>query len=233
LLKLEDVHAYYGPSHVLQGISLEVKKGELVTLLGRNGMGKTTTMNAIMGLVTRVGKIFLEDKDISRLPTHEIARMGLGYIPQGRQVFPGLTVLENLILGARSVKADKAFLKERLEFCFKLFPKLEERKNQKGLTLSGGEQQMLAIARALMANPKFILMDEPSEGLAPILVRSIFETVAGLKKIGCTILLAEQNVRAALEIADRCYIIEKGQIVLEGSPEEIEKSRRAKAALGV
>jgi len=235
LLKLNDVHAYYGLSHVLQGISLEIGDKEIVTLLGRNGMGKTTTFNTIMGVIQQTsGNITLQGEDIRGLPPHKVARKGIGYIPQGKMPFPTLTVLENLSLGTSSVaKASKEFISEKLDEVYELFPILKERRLQRAMTLSGGEQQMLAIARALMGEPKLLLLDEPSESLAPIVVRQIFDTVRKLREKGNTVFLAEQNVKGALEISDRCYVLEKGKIVFEGSSREVEKSEIAKTSLGV
>jgi len=235
VLKLENVHAYYALSHVIQGISLNVERREIVSLLGRNGVGKTTTFNTIMGLVQESsGDILFEGRNIRGLPPFEIAKLGVGYIPQGKHLFPTLTVMENLILGTCAIKkVTKDFVKERLEFVFQYFPILKERASQKAMTLSGGEQQMLAIARALMINPKLILLDEPSEGLAPIYVRTIFDMLDKFRKEGLTIFLAEQNVRMALKVSDRCYVMEKGRIAFEGTPEEVKEHKESKIVLGL
>ena len=235
MLKLENVHAYYALSHVLQGISLNVGKKEIVSLLGRNGVGKTTTFNTIMGVVKKSsGNIFLEGKNVRGLPPFKIAKLGIGYIPQGKHLFPTLTVMENLLLGTCAVRnVTRDFVKERLEFVFQYFPILKERASQKAMTLSGGEQQMLAIARALMTKPKLILLDEPSEGLAPIYVRTIFDMFDKFRREGLTIFLAEQNVRMALKVSDRCYVMEKGKIVFEGTPKEVKEHEESKIVLGL
>lgn len=235
MLKLEDVHAYYGLSHVLQGVSLRVERGEIVSLLGRNGVGKTTTFNTIMGVVSKsMGNILFEGRNVRGMPPHQIAKLGIGYIPQGKHLFPTLTVLENLILGTCAVKnVTRDYVRERLEFVFQYFPILKERSSQKAMTLSGGEQQMLAIARTLMSKPKLILLDEPSEGLAPIYVRTIFGMLDKLRKEGLTIFLAEQNVRMALKVSDRCYVMEKGRIIFEGTPKEVEEHKESKIILGL
>ena len=216
LLALDNVHSYYGRIHALRGISLHVDEGEIVTLIGANGAGKSTTLRAISGLVhPRSGKIHLKDRDITGLPAHEIVAAGVGHVPEGRGVFPRLTVRENLEMGAFTV-SDPAEVRRRLEFVFELFPRLRERIDQKGGTLSGGEQQMLATARGLMLKPHILLMDEPSMGLAPVLVESIFKVIRDLNQNeGTTILLVEQNAHMALRVAHRGYVLQTGSIVLE------------------
>ncbi|MGA2821433.1 MAG: ABC transporter ATP-binding protein [Anaerolineales bacterium] len=216
LLELDGVHSYYGRIHALKGISLHVEEGEIVTLIGANGAGKSTTLQTISGLVRpREGSIRLDGKAITGLPAHEIVRAGVGHVPEGRRIFPRLTVQENLEMGAYTL-SDPAEVTERMQFVFGLFPRLKERSDQKGGTLSGGEQQMLATARGLMLKPRILLMDEPSMGLAPFLVQAIFEVVRSLnQKEGATILLVEQNAHMALQVASRGYVLQTGSIVLE------------------
>jgi len=218
MLKLENVHAFYGKSHILHGVSLEVGEGEVVGILGRNGVGKTTTMKSIIGLVERKGLIEFNGRDISKLPPYRIARLGIGYVPQGRMIFPELTVMENLLVGTKEEKPE--ILKE----IFDLFPRLEERKTQIAGTLSGGEQQMLAIARALMLEPKLILMDEPTEGLMPIMVSRIKEVVQEINERGVSVLLVEQNAKMALDTVERVYIMEKGMIKYHSSAEDLKQN---------
>jgi len=214
LLELDNIHSYYGNIHALMGISLTVEQGEIVALIGANGAGKTTTLRSISGLLhPRKGKVTLEGKDISHLPPHIVHKAGLGLVPEGRGIFPALTVLENLEMGAYIVD-DKAEIERGIQNAFSLFPRLKERAQQMGGTLSGGEQQMLATARGLMSNPKILLMDEPSMGLAPVLVDQIFEIIKELNKRGTTILLVEQNALMALSIANRGYVLQTGNIVL-------------------
>jgi branched-chain amino acid transport system ATP-binding protein len=214
LLTLRDVHAYYGESHILHGVSLRVAPGECVGLLGRNGAGKTTTIRSVVGFTPpRDGRVLFGGQEITRLPPHRIARLGVGLVPQGRRIFPDLTVQENLCLAQRP-RADGWSLAKVHEY----FPRLRERVRQKGGTLSGGEQQMLAIGRALMTNPTLLAMDEPSEGLSPMLVREIGRIVGELRREQLSILLVEQNLPFALSLADRVYVMNKGQIVFEGSP---------------
>ncbi len=214
LLSLENVHSYYGRIHALKGISLEVNEGEIVTLIGANGAGKSTTLRTISGLIhPKQGKIMLDDKDISRLEPHLVVQAGLGHVPEGRGIFPKLTVKENMEMGAFVIN-DPAEVQRRLDYAFELFPRLKERINQKGGTLSGGEQQMLATARGLMLNPKILMLDEPSMGLAPVLVELIFDIIKQMNKKGTTILLVEQNALMALSIANRGYVLQTGQIVL-------------------
>lgn len=231
LLALDNVHSYYGRIHALRGISLHVDKGEIVTLIGANGAGKSTTLRAISGLVhPRSGKIHLRDRDITGLPAHVIVASGVGHVPEGRGVFPRLTVRENLEMGAFTV-SDPAEVRRRLEFAFELFPRLRERIDQKGGTLSGGEQQMLATARGLMLKPHILLMDEPSMGLAPVLVESIFKVIRDLNSNeGTTILLVEQNAHMALRVAHRGYVLQTGAIVLEDTAEHLRANDMVRKA---
>ena len=230
VLELRDVHTYYGHIHALKGVSLVVRPGEIVTLIGANGAGKTTTLRTISGLVKpRQGQVLLEGRDITRLPPHEIAALGVGHVPEGRRIFPRLTVLENLEMGAYLVRDPKE-LQRRLQAVFELFPRLYERQDQPGGTLSGGEQQMLAIARALMMGPKIMLLDEPSMGLAPVLVETIFDVLRRLNEEGTTILLVEQNAHMALQVAHRGYVIETGRIVLEGPAAQLAQDPQVQAA---
>jgi len=234
LLELHDVNAYYGNIHALMGVSLTVEQGEIVALIGANGAGKTTTLRAISGLLhPRKGKVLLEGKDISHLPPHTVHKAGLGLVPEGRGVFPGLTVLENLEMGAYIVN-DKAEVERGIDNAFALFPRLKERAQQKGGTLSGGEQQMLATARGLMSSPKILLMDEPSMGLAPVLVDQIFDIIKQLNAQGTTILLVEQNALMALSIAHRGYVLQTGNIVLTDSGANLKANDMVrKAYLGI
>lgn len=216
MLELKDIHSYYGNIHALKGISLTVNKGEIVTLIGANGAGKTTTLRTIQGLLKpRQGSVNLEGVDITKLPAHEINRRGICQSPEGRLVFPRMTVLENLEMGAFS-RNDKDGIARDLDKVMNLFPRLRERTKQKAGTLSGGEQQMLAMARAMMGNPHVLLLDEPSMGLAPLLVETIFDTIKALNEQGTTILLVEQNARMALGIASRGYVLQTGEIRLQG-----------------
>lgn len=232
MLELDDIHTYYGDSYVLQGISLEVKDSSVVALLGRNGMGKTTTIRTIIGFTPpRSGVIRLDGKDINGLQPFKIAQMGIGLVPQGRQIFPSLSVVENLTMAARGEEGSGAWTLERV---YDLFPILKRRANYKGNLLSGGEQQMLSIGRALMTNPTLLLMDEPSEGLAPIIVQEISNIIGQLKQSGFSILLVEQNLFMALNLADYIYIISKGVIEYESTPEKLRENEEAKAKyLGV
>jgi branched-chain amino acid transport system ATP-binding protein len=231
LLALDNVHSYYGRIHALRGISLHVDEGEIVTLIGANGAGKSTTLRAISGLVhPRTGKIHLRDRDITGLPAHVIVSSGVGHVPEGRGVFPRLTVRENLEMGAFTV-SDPGEVRRRLEFVFELFPRLRERIDQKGGTLSGGEQQMLATARGLMLKPHILLMDEPSMGLAPVLVESIFKVIRDLNQNeGTTILLVEQNAHMALRVAHRGYVLQTGSIVLEDTAEHLRANDMVRKA---
>ncbi|GBD20926.1 High-affinity branched-chain amino acid transport ATP-binding protein LivF [bacterium HR28] len=230
LLELQRVHVHYGLIQALKGISLTVEQGEIVTLLGANGAGKTSTLRAISGLVRpSAGRILLQDIDLTHRKPHEIVELGVGHVPEGRRIFPRLSVEENLRLGAFTVR-DRTEIARRQEYVFTLFPRLAERRKQPGGTLSGGEQQMLAIGRALMMQPRILLLDEPSMGLAPVLVESIFEVIQRLNRDGTTILLVEQNARMALEIAHRGYVLETGEIVLAGSAAELARDPRVQAA---
>jgi len=232
LLKLLDVHTYYGESYVLQGISLEVKQGSVVALLGRNGMGKTTTIRSIIGFTPpRRGAVLFKGKDITCLNSYQIAQMGMGLVPQGRQVFPSLSVEENLTMAATTRRKTEAWT---LDTVYSHFPILKERAKLSGNRLSGGEQQMLVIGRALMTNPDLLLMDEPSEGLAPIIVQDIGNIIRQLKESGLSILLVEQNLPMALALVDYIYVISKGAIVYESTPKELEGNEEVKSKyLGV
>lgn len=230
LLELTNVHSYYGHIHALKGISLHVNEGEIVTLIGSNGAGKSTTLRTISGIIhPREGKVELSGENISNLDAHRIVTKGVGHVPEGRGIFPKLTVQENLDMGAYTVN-DQKTIKERMELVYETFPRLKERITQYGGTLSGGEQQMLAIGRALMSRPKMLLMDEPSMGVAPILTAKIFATIRDLNKEGMTILLVEQNAHLALKIAHRGYVIETGTIVLEDKAESLLNDPRVKEA---
>jgi len=223
LLEVKNLEAFYDEVQILWGVNFKVEKGSLTTILGPNGAGKTTTLKSIMGLLDKVnGEIYFEGENITKLPPYKRVERGLVLVPEGRMIFPDLTVLENLEIGAYTPKARK-FAKKNLEHVFELFPRLKERIYQKAGTLSGGEQQMLAIGRGLMACPKLLILDEPSLGLAPKLVLSIFEIIKKLKEEGITILLVEQNVHLALSIADYGYILENGKIIDEGNAEKLEK----------
>jgi branched-chain amino acid transport system ATP-binding protein len=234
ILELENVHTYYGHIHALKGISITVSEGEIVTLIGANGAGKTTTLNTISGLLRpREGHIRLHGDDLSTQAPHQIVAKGVVQVPEGRRVFASLTVAENLEMGAYT-KNDSHSLREGTEQVFVLFPRLKERRNQVAGTLSGGEQQMLAIGRALMAGPRILLLDEPSMGLAPLLVDSIFETIKHLHEQGTTILLVEQNARMALQIASRGYVLQTGQVVLSDTAENLRRNEMVqKAYLGI
>jgi branched-chain amino acid transport system ATP-binding protein len=219
MLELVDVHTYYGESHVLQGVSLKVEEGSVVALLGRNGMGKTTTINSIIGLTPpRRGKIIFKGIELTVLKPYQIPQMGIGLVPQGRRIFPSLSVKENLTMAARSRGKGEPW---SLDKVYSLFPILKERDKLKGNLLSGGELQMLCIGRALMTNPDLLLMDEPSEGLAPLIVRELGSTISQLRCSGLSILLVEQNIRLALSVADYVYILSKGIVVYESTPDEL------------
>uniref|UniRef100_A0A7C1FU02 ABC transporter ATP-binding protein n=1 Tax=Caldilinea aerophila TaxID=133453 RepID=A0A7C1FU02_9CHLR len=222
VLELTNVHTYYGKIHALKGVSLFVQQGEIVTLIGSNGAGKTTTLRTISGLLRpRQGDIRLNGISTLALPPHKIVAMGVGHVPEGRGIFPALTVLENLEMGAFLVR-DNAEIERRLALVFSVFPRLQERMHQRGGTLSGGEQQMLAIGRALMQQPAILLLDEPSMGLAPLLVEEIFHIIRKLNsEQGTTILLVEQNAQAALQIANRAYVLETGRITMSGPAQEL------------
>ena len=230
MLEIKDLYVRYGMIEAIKGISFEVRDGEIVTLIGSNGAGKTTTMHAISGLLKPAsGSIMLDGVELTKTPNHKIVSMGLAQVPEGRRVFAQQTVEENLLLGAYARK-DKDGIQKDLEHVYDLFPRLLERKKQLAGTLSGGEQQMLAMARALMSRPKILLMDEPSMGLSPLLVKEIFHIIQDINKDGTTILLVEQNAKMALEIADRAYVLETGKISLEGTGEELSASEEVRKA---
>ena len=233
MLTIRNLKSYYGRMQALKGVSLHVEEGEVVSLIGANGAGKTTLLNSIVGLVSsRTGQILFSDTDIIQRNPRQIIRMGVSLVPEGRQLFAPLTVIENLILGAyqRYRKDKKSEIKNDLEKVFVLFPILKERKSQIAGTLSGGEQQMLAIGRSLMARPKLILMDEPSMGLAPLITTQIFQIISELHKQGTTILLVEQNAEAALRISSRAYVIETGRVVLQGMSQELLHNQEVRRA---
>lgn len=234
MLVVENIHTYYGNIHALKGVSLEVEQGEIVTLIGSNGAGKTTTLRSISGLQKpRKGQILLNGEDISDLPAHKLVYKGIAMVPEGRGVFSKLTVSENLDMGAYR-RSDRAAIQADIEWAFELFPRLKERRNQVSGTLSGGEQQMLATARALMSRPDLLLMDEPSMGLAPILVEDVFDTIEEINKEGTTILLVEQNATMALSIANRGYVLQTGEIVLQDTAESLKNNEMVqKAYLGL
>ena len=230
MLEIKDLYVRYGMIEAIKGISFEVRDGEIVTLIGSNGAGKTTTMHAISGLLKRAsGSIMLDGVGLTKTPNHKIVSMGLAQVPEGRRVFAQQTVEENLLLGAYARK-DKDGIQKDLEHVYDLFPRLLERKKQLAGTLSGGEHQMRAMARALMSRPKILLMDEPSMGLSPLLVKEIFHIIQDINKDGTTILLVEQNAKMALAIADRAYVLETGKISLEGTGEELSASEEVRKA---
>ncbi len=230
LLEIENVHTYYGQIHALKGVSLTVDKGEIVTLVGANGAGKSTLLKTTSGLLRpSQGSILLDGKDLTQYPPHEIVARGVVQVPEGRRVFGRLTVTENLEMGAFAI-SDQKLIKENLERVFNLFPRLKERSRQVSGTLSGGEQQMLAMGRALMANPRVLLLDEPSMGLAPVLVDGIFDTIRQLHAEGTTILLVEQNARMALQVADRGYVLQSGAVVLSDNAENLRQNELVRQA---
>ena len=230
MLKVEDINVYYGAIHAIKGISIEVNDGEIVALIGSNGAGKSTTMRTISGLMRpKTGKVTMDGVDLTNVPAHKIVGMGLCQVPEGRHVFANMTVLENLELGAY-LRNDKDGIAKDMEDVFEKFPRLKERKDQIAGTLSGGEQQMLAMGRALMSRPKILLLDEPSMGLAPLLVKEIFNIIKEINASGTTILLVEQNANMALSIADKAYVLETGQIVMTGTGEELLRSPEIKKA---
>ena len=225
MLKINDIHTYYGDSYVLQGISLEVRKGTVVGILGRNGVGKTTLIRSIIGFSpVRRGQILFKDVDITHLPPYKIARMQMGLVPQGRRIFPSLTVRENLTLAAREAGVSQ-WDQEKI---FGLFPRIKERLNNRGNELSGGEQQMLAVARALFSNPDFMLMDEPTEGLAPLLVQEVGDVIMKMKEEGISILIVEQNLLFALRVSTETHLMSKGTIVYSSSPQELWENQEIK-----
>ncbi len=224
MLSIQNLHVSYGPIKVLKGVSLHIDQGEIVALIGANGAGKTTLMSTISGLLRpQSGEIKFEGQDIIKFPPDKIVKLGISLVPEGRQIFAPLTVLENLELGAYLRSKDKKGIKEDLDKIFSIFPKLKERKNQQAGTLSGGEQQMLAIARAFMARPRLLLLDEPSLGLAPMVLELIMDSILELNKEGLTILIVEQNAIKALEISTRGYVLETGRIILQGSSNELKE----------
>ena len=228
ILKVDDIHVYYGAIHAIKGISFQVGEGEIVTLIGANGAGKTTSLQTVSGLLrARSGSIEFCGENISRVPAHKIVERGLAQVPEGRRIFLRMTVQENLEMGAYTNTRNVA---DALDYVFEQFPRLKERRRQIGGTLSGGEQQMLAMGRALMSRPKLMMLDEPSMGLAPILVEQIFEIIANLHKNGTTILLVEQNAQMALSVADRAYVMETGKITLSGTGKELAASEEVKKA---
>jgi branched-chain amino acid transport system ATP-binding protein len=230
MLKVEDLNVFYGGIHALKGITFEVPQGKITTLIGANGAGKSTTLRAICSLVkTKTGKIIFQDKNINNFSTDHIVKMGVAMVPEGRKIFPNLTVKENLELGAFTRQDNEGIAKD-LEWVYELFPRLKERLWQKGGTLSGGEQQMLSVARGLMSRPKLLMLDEPSLGLAPLLVQEIIETIHKISQEGITILLVEQNAFAALKISDYAYVLETGCLVLNGSGEDLLNDEKVKKA---
>lgn len=230
MLKLDNINVYYGAIHALKGLSLEVNEGEIVTLIGANGAGKSTTLKTISGLIRpKDGDVLYNGQSIKNVPAQDIVKLGISQVPEGRRIFANLTVLENLELGAY-LRKDKAGIKETMEKVFDKFPRLKERLSQRAGTLSGGEQQMLAMGRALMCQPKLVLLDEPSMGLAPILVKEIFSIIKEINEQGTTILLVEQNANMALSIANRAYVLETGRIVASGPSSELLASEQIKKA---
>lgn len=230
MLKVEDLQVSYGMIQAIKGISFEVNKGEVIALIGANGAGKTTILHTVTGLINaKAGKITFEGADLMKTPAHKIVAMGMAHVPEGRRIFQELTVLENLKLGAYT-RSDKKEIEDTIQMVYHKFPRLEERKEQIAGTLSGGEQQMLAMGRALMSHPKIILMDEPSMGLSPLYVNEIFKIVQEISQSGTTVLLVEQNAKKALSIADRAYVLETGKIVLEGKASELINNDSIKKA---
>ncbi|MBQ4152715.1 MAG: ABC transporter ATP-binding protein [Oscillospiraceae bacterium] len=230
MLKVTDLQVYYGVIQALKGVSFEVNEGEVIALIGANGAGKTTTLHTVTGLIRpKAGTIEFEGKDITKVPAHKIVSLGMAHVPEGRRIFGDLTVYENLKLGAYTRK-DKAGIAESLEKVYKRFPRLEERKKQIAGTLSGGEQQMLAMGRALMSNPRLLVMDEPSMGLSPLFVSEIFDIIQEISKSGTTVLLVEQNAKKALSIADRAYVLETGNIALSGNAADLMNDDSVKKA---
>lgn len=230
LLKVDNIEVYYGMIKALKGVSFEVNKGEIVALIGANGAGKTTILHTVTGLLKpKTGTIMYKDNDITKKPAHKIVTMGMAHVPEGRRIFQQLSVLDNIKLGAYTRK-DKEEIEQTLSYVYERFPRLKERKNQIAGTLSGGEQQMLAMGRALMSKPDFVLMDEPSMGLSPLLVSEIFEIIKAINENGTTVLLVEQNAKKALSIANRAYVLETGSIVLSGDAKELMNDESVKKA---
>ena len=230
MLEVKDLQVYYGVIQALKGISFEVNQGEVIALIGANGAGKTTTLQTLTGIIpAKSGSISFEGRDITKVPAHKIVEMGMAHVPEGRRVFAEMSVYENLLMGAYTRK-DKNEISQSLANVYKRFPRLEERKNQRAGTLSGGEQQMLAMGRALMSKPRIILMDEPSMGLSPIFVEEIFKIIQEISAAGTTVLLVEQNAKKALSIADRAYVLETGNIVLSGDAKELMNNESIKKA---
>lgn len=230
MLQVKDLQVNYGVINAIKGVSFSVEKGEIIALIGSNGAGKTTILHTITGLVpAKSGSIMFEGLELTKTPAHKIVKMGMAHVPEGRRIFQELSVYENLMLGAFTL-SDKKVIEKNLEYVYAHFPRLEERKKQIAGTLSGGEQQMLAMGRALMSNPKIILMDEPSMGLSPILVSEIFEIIREVSEDGTTILLVEQNAKKALSIADRAYVLETGKIALSGDAKELMNNEEIKKA---
>lgn len=230
MLTVDNIQVFYGNIQALHGISFDVQEGEIVTLIGANGAGKSTTLRTISGLIrARLGTISFRGEDISRQAAHNIVRMGLAHVPEGRKIFPNLTVRENLIMGAYT-RSDKAEIAESLEFAFQRFPRLKEREKQEAGTLSGGEQQMLAMGRGLMCKPSLLILDEPSMGLSPILVEEIFRIIQEINQLGTTVLLVEQNAFMALQIAHRAYVLETGRIMLSGNASDLQADPKVRSA---
>ncbi|MEW6274076.1 MAG: ABC transporter ATP-binding protein [Bacillota bacterium] len=230
LLEVKDLEVYYGAIRALQGISFSVSEGEIVTLIGANGAGKSTTLRAVSGLIqARKGEIIFKGQRLNKVPAHKIVRLGISHVPEGRQIFPNLTVTENLLMGAFT-RADKDEVEKSLQMVMERFPRLKERKSQLAGTLSGGEQQMLAMGRGLMGKPTLLILDEPSMGLSPLLVEEIFEIIKTINRQGTTVLLVEQNAYMALQVAHRAYVLETGRIVLSGPTAELQADPRVRGA---
>jgi len=235
MLEISEIHTFYGRSHILQGVSMEVRANEIVCLLGRNGVGKTTTLKSVIGIVPpRMGHVFFEEKEITGLPPYKVSKIGIGYVPEDRRIFPGLTVRENLNLGFGNARSmSESWKKGRWERVLQYFPILEERIGQAGDTLSGGEQKMLAIARVLVGHTRLILLDEPTEGLSPILGKILTEIIQEIRKDGIAVLLVEQNAKTAIKVSDRGYILEKGVICFKGMKQELETSSVVRERCGI
>ena len=230
MLEVKDLEVYYGMIQALKGISFQVNEGEVIALIGANGAGKTTTLHTVSGLLTpKHGSVTFEGTEITKIPAHKIVELGMAHVPEGRRVFPSLSVLQNLKLGAYTRK-DKKEIDDTLKMIYERFPRLEERKNQPAGTLSGGEQQMLAMGRALMSNASMLMLDEPSMGLSPLLVQEIFDIIQNVHKEGMTILLVEQNAQMALSVADRAYVLETGRVVMDGTGAELLTNERVRSA---